>query len=70
MPKPIISLDYQRCEPKQCEQGVCRAVALCRRKALRQEQPFEPPELNAELCLGCAVCTTVCSAHALQALAW
>ncbi|MCX8061872.1 MAG: hypothetical protein N3D16_04770 [Anaerolineales bacterium] len=70
MPKAIVSLNYQLCDPNQCDQGVCRAVALCRRKVLHQEKPFEPPQLNSELCLGCAVCTTACSVHALMVLPW
>lgn len=68
MPKRLVILDYQQCDPQHCENGVCRAALLCKRKVLSQQQPFEMPDLNVELCLGCALCTTACSLHALQVM--
>ncbi|PWH17549.1 MAG: hypothetical protein DDG59_08005 [Anaerolineae bacterium] len=68
MPKRMVVLNYHQCDPQSCENGVCRAALICKRKVLRQDQPYELPELNSELCLGCAVCTTACSLNALQVL--
>ncbi|RCK72696.1 MAG: hypothetical protein ANABAC_1230 [Anaerolineae bacterium] len=68
MPKRAVFLNYQRCEPQNCEQGVCRAALLCKRHVLQQPQPYEAPELNAEMCLGCALCTTACPSKAVQVL--
>lgn len=70
MPKKAVILNYQKCEPQQCENGVCQAVAVCKRQVLIQLQPFEVPQLRSELCLGCAVCTTVCTLKALEAPQW
>ncbi|MCS6907316.1 MAG: 4Fe-4S binding protein [Anaerolineales bacterium] len=69
MPKTAVILDYQRCDPDQCEQGICRAAMLCKRKVINQEQPFEPPQLDPALCLGCAICITACPTKALGVLA-
>lgn len=68
MPKRAILLNYQLCNPQNCEEGVCRAALMCKRRVLCQPQPYEVPELNAEMCLGCAICTTVCNSKALQVL--
>lgn len=70
MPKPMVVLNVQQCEPNQCENGICPAALQCRRKALVQEQPFEVPELNSERCLGCAVCVTICGRKSLQVYRW
>ena len=45
MPKKTAVIDYQNCEPKYCENGVCEAVMACQRKVLRQGEPFEKPDL-------------------------
>ena len=66
MPKQIIVVDYSRCEPEQCENGICRAALLCKKRILFQEAPFEMPESRAAMCMGCAVCLTACPRNALK----
>ncbi len=68
MPKRSVLLNFQQCDPQRCENGVCQAALLCKRKVLTQLQPYEIPEMNAEMCLGCAVCTTACPTKALHIL--
>ncbi len=70
MPKRMVVLNYQKCDPQFCQDGVCQAALLCKRKVLSQIAPHETPELNSEMCLGCAVCTTACAGQALEVLQW
>lgn len=70
MQRKAVILNYQKCDPRQCEDGICQAVVVCKRKVLIQLEPFEAPQLRSELCLGCALCTTVCKPRAIQAPQW
>jgi translation initiation factor RLI1 len=66
MPKQVAVIDYQRCEPKLCEAGVCQAALVCPRKLLKQEEPFEMPDPYPNMCLGCAICVRACPKEAVQ----
>jgi len=66
MPQPKVVLDYQRCDPSCCEEGICAAALVCQRKVLRQEKPGELPDLYPSRCLGCVDCLTVCPNDALR----
>ena len=44
MPKQVAIINYQICEPALCENGICKAVMVCPRKLLKQEEPFEMPD--------------------------
>ena len=60
MPKPVVAIDYHLCQVEECEQGICLASQECPRNILRQEEPFEMPDVYPGLCLGCGLCTPVC----------
>jgi len=64
MPKKTAVLDYQNCEPKYCENGVCTAVFVCRRHVLKQEEPFEKPD-PPRMCVGCGICAQACARKAI-----
>ncbi|NQS91317.1 MAG: 4Fe-4S binding protein [Chloroflexi bacterium] len=66
MPKPKVVLDYQRCDPSCCDDGVCAAAQICERNVLRQEKPGELPDLYPSMCLGCTDCLTACPRDALR----
>ena len=59
MSKKTAVIDFQRCQPEQCEKGICAAVLVCERKVLRQEEPYEMPDPPL-MCIGCGVCTQAC----------
>lgn len=65
MPKSTILLDYMRCDPSQCEEGICAAALICERKVLRQEAPGEIPDVYPSMCLGCSDCLTACPLGAI-----
>jgi Fe-S-cluster-containing hydrogenase component 2 len=66
MPQPKVALDYSRCDPSQCEEGICAAAQVCERKVLRQEEPGEMPDLYPSLCLGCTDCVSACPQGAIR----
>ena len=66
MPKTQVLLDYSRCDPSQCEGGICAAAEVCERKVLRQEKPGEMPDIYLSLCLGCTDCLSACPQGAIR----
>ena len=66
MPDKSIIVNYNLCDFKECIDGVCRAKAVCERKVLKQEAPFEPPYVNSGLCLGCNKCIAECHSKAIE----
>ena len=67
MPYPRAVIDYQKCQPEKCGNGICAAAAACPQKVLKQEAPFEFPLARpSKLCKGCAKCNDACPAKALR----
>ena len=66
MPKRVAIINYQICEPGQCESGVCQAIISCPRHLLSQEEPFEKPDPYPNMCKGCAICVPACPKGAIQ----
>ena len=66
MPKQVAIINYQICEPALCENGICKAVLVCPRKLLKQEEPFEMPDPYPNMCIGCAICIKACPKNAVQ----
>ena len=66
MPQPKIAVDYQRCDPESCNDGICAAAKVCQKKVLRQEEPGEMPDVYPSLCLGCIDCISECPRGAIQ----
>ena len=66
MPKPKAYIDYQICDPRNCEAGECRAVLLCSLGILKQPEAFAPPEPDQRMCLGCGACAQACEAGAVR----
>lgn len=66
MPKPKAVVDLDLCHPEQCPDGVCRAIAECDRRVLKQEAPYEAPYADFDLCRGCMKCFTACPVRAIK----
>ena len=66
MPQPKVALDYERCDPGSCEDGICAAAKVCEKKVLRQEAPGEMPDLYPSLCRGCIDCISDCPRDAIR----
>ena len=65
MPSKIALVDFNKCDPKLCEKGICQAAQVCPRKLLVQEAPGEPPMTNPALCRACGDCVRACPKKAI-----
>ncbi len=66
MPGKMAMIDFNKCRPQECEDGVCKAAEACERKLLVQETAYEIPMTNPFLCRGCADCVRACPVNAIQ----
>jgi translation initiation factor RLI1 len=67
MPKKVAAIDYAKCFPERCDLGVCVAMAECEHGCLKQEAPYETPEINpAKWCHSCAKCVKACPLKAIR----
>lgn len=64
----IAIVDYHKCDPSVCGEGVCVAVAACPRNLLKQEAPYEPPMTDPAPCRGCGDCMLACPLKAIKVL--
>jgi heterodisulfide reductase subunit A-like polyferredoxin len=65
MPSKTALVDYSKCHPDKCENGICKAIQACRYKSLKQEKAFEIP-MNPFICRGCGDCVRACPSKAIQ----
>jgi len=68
MGSKIALVDFNKCKPDQCNQGVCVAAQACPRKLLQQESPHQPPMTNPAICRGCADCARACPLKAIKVI--
>ena len=68
MPRKTVVVDYQVCEPEECEDGICQAALVCEKKILTQEAPYEMPDTKASVCLSCATCVKACPKNAVYVM--
>lgn len=67
MPYPRAVINYQKCQPDKCSNGVCAAAEICPQKVLKQEAPYELPMARpSKFCKGCAKCNQACPAKAIS----
>ena len=59
-------VDFHKCKPKKCNQGICLAAEACSHKLLKQEAPNKPPMTNPAICRGCADCVRACPLKAIK----
>jgi len=60
MPGKMTLVDFSRCHPEDCEDGICPAAEVCPRKMMRQEKPGQPPMTDPVACRACADCVRAC----------
>ena len=61
-------VDYGKCQPENCEEGICLAMSVCPKGVLSQEVPHEMPDLNPDVCVGCGICAQACPFQAIQVM--
>jgi translation initiation factor RLI1 len=60
MPKPRAMVDYRKCQPEECDEGICLAASACPKGIVSQEVPHEMPDLSPDVCVGCGICAQAC----------
>ena len=66
MPNKMAIIDFSRCHPDECDNGLCLAAKACERRLLLQENAFEHPMPNPSLCRACGDCVRACPLNAIQ----
>jgi len=66
MPAKTAIINYARCDPAECKDGICQASGACKKKVFKQETPYETPYINSSLCSGCYECIPYCPANAVE----
>jgi len=59
-------VDYNKCRPEYCEDGICPAAKACPRKLLKQEKPYQPPMGDPAVCRACGDCMRACPNKAIK----
>jgi translation initiation factor RLI1 len=65
MARKMALVDYNRCQPEKCENGICAAAKACPLKLLQQEVPYDIPMADPFSCRACGDCTRACPAKAI-----
>ena len=69
MPGKYAHVNFERCHPEEhdAENGICGAVAACKKKLLEQDDYFEGPPMlvSAAMCVGCGDCVRACPLGAI-----
>jgi translation initiation factor RLI1 len=66
LPGKIALLQFDKCEPRKCESGVCVAMLACKKKLIKQEKPGEIPMFSPNACVGCGDCARACPKQAVM----
>ena len=66
MPEKTALVVFDKCQPKNCDKGICPAVAACPHKLIKQEAPYEVPMFYPATCQGCGDCVLACPLQAIR----
>jgi len=64
--KKMALVDYNKCHPEECGDGVCAASEACTDNLLRQEAPYSAPMADPFSCRTCGDCVRACPLKAVQ----
>ena len=65
MASKMVLVNFDKCRPENCENGLCKAAKACNYKLLRQENSYEIPMADTLVCRGCGDCVRACPLKAI-----
>jgi len=65
-PKVKITIDYEKCDPRKCEKGICAALLACPTKIIKQMDPYDYPFPISGFCQECGKCVDACLWEAIM----
>lgn len=68
MPGKMALINFNKCNPQQCESGKCAAAEACPHKLIKQEAPYETPMPDPYICRGCGECARACPLKAIEVI--
>jgi len=66
MLRKMALLDFSKCRPEDCVDGVCAASKVCPSRLLNQEQPYTAPLPEPSACRACGECVRACPQKAIR----
>ena len=66
MTRKLALLDYNKCRPAECVDGLCTAAQACPSKLLQQEAAYVIPEPEPSACRACGDCVRACPLNAIN----
>jgi Fe-S-cluster-containing hydrogenase component 2 len=66
--KVKITIDYEKCNPRRCEKGICAALPACPTKLIKQIEPYDYPFPTDGFCQECGKCLDACLLKAIRML--
>lgn len=65
-PKVKMKIDYKKCAPNKCKNGICVAILACPNKLIKQLEPYDFPYPIPGFCQECAKCREACLSGAIE----
>jgi translation initiation factor RLI1 len=65
MSRKMVLVNFAKCRPENCENGLCKAAGACNYKLLKQENIYETPMADPSACRGCGDCVRACPLKAI-----
>ncbi|MCK4221487.1 MAG: 4Fe-4S binding protein [Dehalococcoidia bacterium] len=62
----VPTIDFNRCDPGNCDKGICAAAGACPHRVFMQEKPYDFPMHYVARCQGCGLCSSACPLEAIR----
>jgi len=64
--RSLLTIDFNKCDPGNCDKGICAAAGACPHRVFIQEEPYDFPMHYSTRCRGCGLCIAACPLQAIR----